>query len=88
MNKKELIKQNDANDLIEQISKQISFKESDEKNQLYGSISKKEILGFFSENGLKIKSDDLIIKDQIKSLGEHEIEINPYIGISKILQLQ
>ena len=89
MNKKELIKQNDANDLIEQISKlKISFKkESDEKNQLYGSISKKEILDFFSEKGLKIKSDDLIIKDQIKSLGEHEIEINPYIGISKIFTI-
>ena len=85
MNQKELIKQNEANDLIEKISKlKILFKkEADEKNQLYGSISKKEILDFFSENGLKIKSDDLIIKDQIKSLGEHEIEINPYIGISK-----
>ena len=85
MNQKELIKQNEANDLIKKISKlKILFKkEADEKNQLYGSISKKEILDFFSENGLKIKSDDLIIKDQIKSLGEHEIEINPYIGISK-----
>ena len=70
MNQKELIKQNEANDLIEKISKlKILFKkEADEKNQLYGSISKKEILDFFSENGLKIKSDDLIIKDQIKSL--------------------
>ena len=89
MNKKELIKQNVANDLIEQISKlKISFKkESDEKSQLYGSISKKEILDFFSENGLKIKSDDLIIRDQIKTLGEHEIEINPYIGISKTLKI-
>ena len=28
-----------------------------------------------------------IIRDQIKTLGEHEIEINPYIGISKIFTI-
>ena len=89
MNEKELLKQNDANELIDKISKlKITFsKEADEKKQLYGSISKKEILDFFSKTGLKIKSDDLIIKDQIKSLGEHQIEINPYVGISKIFTI-
>ena len=44
-------------------------------------FQKKKLL-IFSDN-IKVKSDDLIIKDPIKSLGEHEIEINPYIDVSK-----
>ena len=58
-------------------------KEADDKNQLYGSISKKEILDFLDKNKIKVKSDDLIIKESIKSIGEHFIEINPYIDISE-----
>ncbi len=71
---------NDAKILIEKINKiEIIFnKEADEKDQLYGSISKKEILDYLSNNNIKVKSDDLIIKNQIKSIGEHMIEINPY----------
>tara|TARA_B100000963_G_scaffold273521_1_gene241748 strand:+ start:1371 stop:1814 length:444 start_codon:yes stop_codon:yes gene_type:complete len=85
MNEEENLKLEDAKKLIDKISKiKIIFhKEADEKQQLYGSISKKEILEFLDENNIKIKSDDLIIKDQIKSIGEHQIEINPYMDISK-----
>ena len=85
MNEKESLKLEEANQLIDKISKiKIIFnKEADEKQQLYGSISKKEILDFFRKNSIIIKSDDLIIKDQIKSIGEHSIEINPYMDISK-----
>ncbi len=79
----EELKLNEAKNLIEEIKKiKIIFnKESDEKDQLYGSISKKEIIDYFSENKLKVKSDDLIIKNQIKSIGEHKIQINPYENI-------
>tara|TARA_Y100001958_G_C20862288_1_gene300038 strand:- start:114 stop:557 length:444 start_codon:yes stop_codon:yes gene_type:complete len=89
MVKKEAEKQNDAKNLIESISKiNITFKrEADEKDQLYGSISKKEIIDFFDQNNIKIKSDDLVLKQSIKSLGEHDIEINPYIDVSKIFKL-
>ena len=89
MVEKEAEKQNDAKKLIEKVSKiKISFKrEADEKDQLYGSISKKEIIDFFEENNIKIKSDDLILKQSIKSLGEHEIEINPYIDVSQTFKL-
>ncbi len=85
MNEKESLKLEEANQLIDKISKiKIIFnKEADEKQQLYGSISKKEILDFLRKNSIIIKSDDLIIKDQIKSIGEHQIEINPYMDISK-----
>ena len=89
MIKNENTKQTEAQDLINKISKlKIIFKkEADEKNQLYGSISKKEILDYLNENNIKIKSDDLIIRQQIKSLGEHEIEISPYVDIKEVFKL-
>ena len=89
MVEKEAEKQNDAKKLIEKVAKiKISFKkEADEKDQLYGSISKKEIIDFFEENNIKIKSDDLILKQSIKSLGEHEIEINPYIDVTQTFKI-
>ena len=87
--KKENIKKSNAEELIKKILKlKILFKkEADEKNQLYGSISKKEILDFLNNNNIKIKSDDLIIRQPIKSLGEHEIEINPYMDIKETFKI-
>ena len=85
MKKNEEIKFNEAKKLIDEIKKlKITFnKEADEKDQLYGSISKKEIIDFLQDNNLKVKSDDIIIKKKIKSIGEHLIEINPYEGIQE-----
>ena len=85
MKKNEKIKFDDAKQMMDRIKKlKIVFnKEADEKDQLYGSISKKEIIDFFNDNDLKVKSDDVIIKNQIKSIGEHFIEINPYEGINE-----
>ena len=86
----EELKLNEAKELIEKIKKiKIVFsKEADEKEQLYGSISKKEILDYlFTNNNIKIKSDDLIIKNQIKSIGEHKIVISPYEGINEEISL-
>tara|TARA_B100001027_G_scaffold203960_1_gene165800 strand:- start:199 stop:642 length:444 start_codon:yes stop_codon:yes gene_type:complete len=89
MLKEEGSKLKEAKDTLKEIGKlKIIFnKEADEKDQLYGSISKKEIIDFFYKNKIKVKSDDLLIKQPIKSLGEHEIEINPYIDISEVFTL-
>ena len=89
MLEKETEKLKDAKNLIDKVSKiKISFKkEADEKDQLYGSISKKEIIDFLHDNKLKVKSDDIIIRNQIKSIGEHSIEINPYEGINEQFQV-
>jgi large subunit ribosomal protein L9 len=89
MLKEEDGKLKEAKDTLKEIGKlKIIFnKEADEKDQLYGSISKKEIIDFFYENKIKVKSDDLLIKQPIKSLGEHEIEINPYVDISEVFKL-
>ena len=89
MIEKEKNKLDEAKNLINKIGKlKIIFnKEADDKDQLYGSISKKEILDYLLINNVKVKSDDLIIRQPIKALGEHEIEINPYIDISKVFKL-
>ena len=86
---KEQNKLDEAKKLVEEIkSIKITFtKEADEKDQLYGSISKKEILDHLSSLKIKIKSDDILIKDQIKSVGEHKIEINPYEGITEEISI-
>ena len=89
MMEKEQEKLNEAKKLIDNISniKIVFKKEADEKDQLYGSISKKEILEFLNINNIKVKSDDLLIRQPIKSLGEHEIEINPYVDVSKVFKI-
>ncbi len=89
MNKKEEARKSEAEQLISEITKlKITFsKEADDKQQLYGSISKKEILDFLNLNNLKVKSDDLIIREPIKAIGEHEIEINPYVDVSGIFKV-
>ena len=62
-------------------------KEADEKDQLYGSISKKEILSFLSDENIKVLSDDINLIEPIRTLGEHTIEINPYEGISETITI-
>ncbi len=86
---KEQEKLNSAQELMKKLKKlKILFKkEADEKNQLYGSISKKEILSFLIENNIKIHSDDIIIKEPIRSIGDHEIEINPYVDIIDTIKI-
>ena len=86
---KENEKKEKALNLIENIKKiEIKFtKEADEKDQLYGSVSAKEIQTYLSEKNLKINVDDIQIQEPIKSLGKHEIQINPYDDLSKIINV-
>ena len=92
---KEEIKINENNKLeqakqtIENIKKlNIEFsKEADEKGQLYGAISKKEILNFLKDNEVKIHSDDIVLSEQIRSIGEHEIVVNPYMDIQETIKI-
>lgn len=81
---KETKKFNEAKELIEKIKNlNVEFnKEADEKNQLYGSISKKEIINFLKENNINVHSDDIEMKNSIRELGNHEITISPYLDIS------
>ena len=73
-----------AKNTIEKIKNlKIEFnKEADEKDQLYGSISKKEIINYLKENEILIHSDDVEMKNSIRVIGEHEILVSPYPDIS------
>lgn len=86
---KENEKLGEAKELLKNIKKlKIEFKkEADENNQLYGSISKKEIINFLKEKEIKIPADDIKITLPIRSLGEHQIEINPYEGIVESINI-
>ena len=87
---KENNKLEQAKKTIENIKKlNIQFKkEADEKGQLYGAISKNEIINLLKENNIKIHSDDIIISEQIRSIGEHEIFVNPYIDIKESILIK
>ena len=86
---KENEKLEEAKELLENIKKlKIEFKkEADENNQLYGSISKKEIINFLKEKEIEIPADDIKITLPIRTLGEHQIEINPYEGIVETINI-
>ena len=87
---KEEKKLEEAKKIIEKIKNlKVEFsKEADEKNQLYGSISKKEILDQFKENEIIIHSDDIDMKNPIRTLGEHEISVSPHLNISHTLKIK
>ena len=76
-------KKHKANELINKINEiKLEFtKEADDKDQLYGAISKKEIIKYYEGYNLKILSDDIKILQPIRSIGEHKIQISPYEGI-------
>ncbi len=87
---KEEKKLEEAKNIIEKIKNlNVAFsKEADEKDQLYGSISKKEILNLFKENEIHIHSDDIDMKNPIRTLGEHEIVVSPYLNISHTVKIK
>ena len=87
---KEEKKLEQAKSIIEKIKNlKLEFsKEADEKDQLYGSISKKEILDLFKENEIVIHSDDIEMKNPIRTLGEHEISVTPYLNITHTLKIK
>ncbi len=90
INIKENKKIEDAKKIIEKIKLlNIAFnREADEKDQLYGSISKKEIINFLKDNEIIIHSDDIEMQNSIRSLGEHQIVISPYLDISHTIVIK
>ena len=83
INIKENEKKQKAIDLIKAVKKiKIEFtKEADDKDQLYGSVSKKEIINYFNNQNITLFSDDVKIIKNIRTLGEHLVEISPYEGL-------
>jgi len=88
--KKEEAEKDKAKKIINDLKKiKIEFyKEADEKDQLYGSISKREIQKYLTEKNIDIISDDIQIIEPIKSIGIHKVFINPYEGIKEEIAVQ
>jgi len=89
INLKEKEKKENAEKLLLNIKKIkiIFIKEADDKDKLYGAVSKKEIQTFLEKNNIKLLSDDMKIVNPIRSLGEHLIEINPYEGLAETIKV-
>ena len=87
---KEEAEKHKAQKIIDDLKKiKIEFsKEADEKDQLYGSISKREIQNYLTEKNINIISDDIQLIEPIKSIGIHKISINPYEGIKEEISIQ
>ena len=86
--KEKSVKENAENILNKLDNVKIEFeKEADEKNQLYGSVTTKEIQSYLLEKKINFDIDDIQIINPIKSLGEHTISINPYADLSKEIKI-
>ena len=90
VNFKENKKLEAANEIIKKIQNlKIQFnKEADENNQLYGSISKKEIINYLKDNKIIIHSDDIVMKNSIRTIGDHEVTVSPYIDINYTINVK
>lgn len=81
---KELALKQEAEKIIESLKNvKLEFiKEADDNGQLYGSIQSKEILIALKEKSIEINANSLILRKPIKSIGEHNFEVNPYHDLS------
>ena len=86
---KEKIAGEEAENILKSLENiKIEFqKKADEKDQLYGSVSAKEIQSYLLNINININIDDIQINEPIKSIGEHTISINPYDDLSKDLKI-
>ena len=89
VNKKEEKKKENSLKLLKNLKNtKIEFiKEADEKDQLYGAVSKKEILNYLYEKDIKILSDDIKITQPIRSVGVHIIEVSPYDNLKEEIKV-
>ena len=82
---KEKIQKENAEKILKNINDiKIEFiREADDNEQLYGSVSVKDIQIYLLEKNIKIRTEDIIINNPIKSIGKHNITITPYDNLSK-----
>ena len=85
ISQKEKLKKENAQQLLNDLKNiKIEFnKEADEKGQLYGAVTKREILNYLDEKNIKLNVDDIALNNPIKTLGNHIISVNPYEELSE-----
>ena len=86
---KEKIQKDKAEIILTELEdvKIVFIREADDNDQLYGSVSVKDIQMYLSEKNIKISPEDILINNPIKSIGKHKILISPYDNLSKELDI-
>ncbi len=73
---KQKIEREKAEKILKKLqTKKISLTTRQKKGKLFGSITAKKIAEAFKKENLSIPVESIIIKENIKRIGEHEIEI-------------
>lgn len=62
--------------------------DANEEGHLYGSINEKKITAELKNHNIIISEDDINLPQHIKTLGEHEVELEPHQGIKGILKIR
>lgn len=70
-------KKEEIENLFERIkNREFTIKEkANEKGELYGSISKEEIIRMLKENSFELEEDFIQLDNPIKSVGDHKINL-------------
>lgn len=88
--REENIKIEEANKLKEKIEKTIlTFKvNTGTKDQVFGTISTKQIASELEKKGMKVDKKKIIIDHQISSLGFHEIQIELHKKVTAKVKIE
>lgn len=62
------------------------LRKSDDNGNLYGSVSENDIVAAIAANGVEINRANVIIRENIKMLGEVEVEIN--LGVDLVANIK
>jgi large subunit ribosomal protein L9 len=52
-----------------------------EKNRLFGSVTNREIADLISKEGVEVDRHQVVLKEPIKTVGEHRITVHVFTGI-------
>lgn len=65
----------------------LKMKSKGEKKKLFGSITIKEIMSALNKEGFSILEKNIILKEHIKTIGDHEVEIDLGHGIKTKIKI-
>ncbi len=87
--KKQAIDKQVSEELLKKLQKkEFVIATRQKKGKLFGSITAKKIAEVFKKEDLAISADCIIIKKNIKKIGEHEIEIKLKAGVEGKVKIE
>ena len=58
-----------------------------QQDKLFGSVTSKDIAGALSEQGIEVDKKDIVVDEQIKSVGEFPVKIKVHSGMSATITI-